>query len=48
MRTKFTTTVNKKLLKRIKMRAIKEGRNVNDILEELIKEYLKPKIKEEK
>lgn len=40
-KVKFTTTVDKKLLEEIKIRAIKEGRSVSDILNKLIKDYLK-------
>jgi hypothetical protein len=38
---KFTTTVDTELLEQIKIVAIKEKRSVSDILECLIKEYLK-------
>lgn len=40
MKVKFTTNINEELLKKVKMAAIKEGRNVNDIIEELIEKYL--------
>lgn len=40
-KVKFTTTVDKKLLEEIKIQAIKEGRSVSDILNKLIKDYLK-------
>ena len=39
----FQTTLNKQLLDQLKIQAIKENCNVNDILEKLIKEYLKLK-----
>ena len=39
----FQTTLNKQLLDQIKIQAIKENCNVNDILEKLIKEYLNSK-----
>ena len=38
---KFTTTIDEELLKKIKIKAIKEGKNVNEIIEELLREYLK-------
>lgn len=37
---KFTTNIDEELLKRIKIKAIKEGRNVNEIIEELLEKYL--------
>lgn len=40
---KFTTTVEKDLLEKIKIQAIKEHRSVSEILEELMKEYLSHK-----
>ena len=40
-RVKFTTNIDEELLKKIKVRAIKEGKNVNEIIEELFEEYLK-------
>lgn len=40
MKVKFTTNINEKLLKEVKMKAIEEGRNVNEIIEELLEEYL--------
>lgn len=39
-RYKFTTTIEKDLIENIKIMAIKENRDVNDILEQLIKQYL--------
>ncbi len=39
-RVKFTTNIDEELLKRIKIKAIKEGRNVNEIIEELLERYL--------
>jgi len=39
-RAKFTTSLKQDLLKQLKIEAIKTGRNVNDILEELVQEYL--------
>lgn len=38
---KFTTTIDSELLKQIKIKAINENRSVSDLLEELIKKYLK-------
>jgi len=40
-KVKFTTNIDEELLKKIKVRAIKEGKNVNEIIEELFEEYLK-------
>lgn len=40
MRTRFHTTIDKDLKLQIQVRATQEGRNVNDILEELISQYL--------
>lgn len=40
MKAKFTTNINEKLLKNIKMKAIEEGRNVNEIIEEQLEKYL--------
>jgi len=42
-KVRFTTTVDEKLLKKIKVRAIEEGKNVNEIIEELLQEYLNRK-----
>jgi len=39
-KVKFTTNIDEELLKRIKIKAIKEGRNVNKIIEELLEKYL--------
>ncbi len=39
-RAKFTTTLYVDLIKAIKVQAIKEDKNVNVILEELIEKYL--------
>ena len=39
----FTTTIDEELLKKIKVRAIEEGKNVNEIIEKLLQEYLKQK-----
>lgn len=40
-RVKFTTNINEDVLKGIKKRAIEEGKNVNEIIEELLRKYLK-------
>jgi len=40
-KVKFTTNIDERLLKKIKVRAIEEGKNVNEIIEELLQEYLK-------
>jgi metal-responsive CopG/Arc/MetJ family transcriptional regulator len=40
-KVRFSTTVNSELLEKFKEEAAKEGSNINDILEELIEEYLK-------
>ncbi|HEY5523767.1 MAG TPA: hypothetical protein VIK26_00355 [Clostridium sp.] len=39
-RENFTTTLNRTILKDIRLKALDEGRNINDILEDLINEYL--------
>ena len=40
-KVKFTTNIDERLLKKIKVRAIEEGKNVNEIIEELLEGYLK-------
>lgn len=40
-KVRFTTTINEELLKKIKVKAVEEGKNVNEIMEELFEEYLK-------
>ena len=42
-KVKFTTNIDERLLKKIKVRAIEEGKNVNEIIEELLEEYLERK-----
>ena len=39
-KVKFNTTLNENLIKDLKIKAIEENKNVNEILEELIKDYL--------
>ena len=41
MKAKFTTTINKELLNKVKIEAIKENRNVNEIIESQLEKYLK-------
>lgn len=43
MRTKFTTTLDGDLIKKLKIRAIEEDTDVSKILEKLIIEYLQNK-----
>jgi len=40
-KVKFTTNIDKELLKKIKVKAIEEEKNVNEIIEKLLREYLK-------
>ena len=40
MRKKLTTYIEEDLIKRVKIKAIEEGRSVADILNELLEEYL--------
>lgn len=40
MKVKFTTNIDECLLKNIKVKAIEEGRNVNEIIEEQLEKYL--------
>ena len=40
-KVKFTTNIDEELLKKIKALAIEQGKNVNEIIEELFQEYLK-------
>lgn len=44
-KVRFTTTSDKELLDQLKIDAIKKGRNVNSILEDLIRVYLSPDVK---
>jgi predicted HicB family RNase H-like nuclease len=43
LRVKFQTTVEKELIEKLKIEAIQQGKNVNDILEELIRKYFEAK-----
>lgn len=40
MRDRLNTTIDKELLEQAKIKAIKEGKRLNDILEEALREYL--------
>ena len=40
-KVKFTTTIDEELLKKMKIKSIEEGQNVNEIIEKLFQEYLK-------
>lgn len=40
-RTRFQTTLDAKLIKKLKVIAIEQEKNVNDILDSLIADYLK-------
>jgi len=40
-KVRFTTTIDEELLKKIKVRAIEGGQNVNEIIEKLLQEYLR-------
>lgn len=45
MKIQFATTFEKELIEKLKIEAIKSGKNVNNILEALIKMYLGGEIK---
>ena len=40
MKKKFTTTIDDELIKKVKIKAIKEGVSVAELIEKLLKEYL--------
>lgn len=40
-KVRFTTNIDEELLKKIKIKSIEEGKNVNEIIEELLRKYLK-------
>lgn len=40
-KVKFTTNIDEELLKKIKIKSIEQGKNVNEIIEKLLQEYLK-------
>jgi len=40
-RAKFTTTIDENLLKQAKKKAIDEGKDLNEIIEELLKKWMK-------
>lgn len=40
MKKKFTTTIDDKLIKQAKIKAIEEGISVAELIEKLLKEYL--------
>ncbi len=39
-KVRFTTNIDEELLKKIKIKAIEERKNVNEIIEKLLQEYL--------
>ena len=41
MKKKFTTTIEESLIKEAKIKAIEEGVSVADLIERLLKDYLK-------
>jgi len=41
VKVKFTTTIDEELLKKTKKKAIDQDKDVNEIIEELFKEWLK-------
>lgn len=42
-RVPYSTTLNKDILKKLKIIAIEEDRNANDVIEEALKEYFNKK-----
>ena len=45
MRIGFKTTLEKELIEKLKIVAIKQGLNVNDIMEKLIEKFLQDEIR---
>lgn len=43
MKKKYTTNIDEDILKKSKIKAIEENRNLNDIIEELLKAHLEQK-----
>lgn len=43
-KVQFTTNLDQDLLRKIKIKALEENKNVNEILEKLISEYLEKKV----
>lgn len=43
MKKKYTTNIDEDILKKAKIKAIEENRNLNDIIEELLKAHLEQK-----
>ena len=41
MKKKYTTTIDEELLKKAKIKAIEENVNLNDLIERLLREYLR-------
>ena len=41
MKKKFTTTLDDEIIKQAKIKAIKEGISVAELIEKILKEYLK-------
>lgn len=46
-KARFTLRLEEELIQRVKIKAIKEKRNVNDIIEKLLTDYLNDNKKEE-
>ena len=44
MKKKYTTTIDEDILKKAKIKAIEENKNLNDIIEELLKSHLNEKM----
>lgn len=41
MKKKFTTTLDDELIKKVKIKAIEENKSVAELIEKLLKDYLK-------